>query len=443
MLGMGLTGMSCARYLRSRQRSFSAFDAAMGEERAADFQREYPDVPLHLGEFDADVLSACGTLMVSPGISLEQPAIEQALQAGSQLLSDIDVLVGEIQVPVLAITGSNGKTTVTTLVGAMAQAAGFKPAVGGNIGTPVLDLLDDDNDYDLWVLEVSSFQLERSAPLGAQVATVLNLSPDHMDRHGDLISYQQAKQRIYRGARYVVANRSDKLTWPLLTTEQTSISFGLDQPDLNQYGVRVVEGESWLARGNEPLLPVSALKIHGDHNVLNALAALAMGEAAGFARPVMLEVLQTFPGLPHRCQWVGEHGGVEFFNDSKGTNTGATLAAVAGLSRRDGDIILIAGGQAKGADFNALQAIAPCLKGLVLIGEAAEEIAEVFKGTVVTRLVDDMASAVAVAMETAAAGDRILLSPACASFDMFEGYAQRGEIFCAEVHRLQGGDHGA
>jgi UDP-N-acetylmuramoylalanine--D-glutamate ligase len=429
ILGLGITGMSCVRYLQTQGRTCAAFDSAMGDQAAAEFQRQYPQVPLYTGEFNAELLQRYSTLMVSPGISLAQPAIAEALANGAQLSSDIDLFLEKIQRPVVAITGSNGKTTVTTLVGQMAAACGLNTAVGGNIGTPVLDFLLDDEEYDIYVLELSSFQLERCGAITAVAATMLNLSPDHMDRYDTLAAYQRSKQRIYRGCRCAVFNREDKLTWPLLNREQKSISFGLGSPDLNQFGLIQQDGETWLARGHQALLAASEMKIYGQHNQLNALAALALGEAAGFDIESMLSVLRHFSGLAHRCQWLGKRDDIEFFNDSKGTNPGATLAAVNGLSRAPADIVLIAGGQGKGAEFSVLLQASARFKGLILLGEAAAKIAAVMQDKVPVVMVESMADAVAAAIAMASPGDRVLLSPACASFDMFNGYEHRGRVF--------------
>jgi len=442
VLGLGRTGLSCVRYLRARGERFAVFDSGVSDADAAHFAREYPDVPLFTGEFDGALLQSFRKLLVSPGISLQHTAIRQALDHGAQLVSDIDLLLTEIEAPIVAITGSNAKTTVTTLLGLMAEAAGRRVAVGGNIGTPVLDFVTDQTaahePYDLFVLELSSFQLERCEVLSADVATVLNVSPDHLDRHGSLLAYQQAKQQVYRGCRCAVFNRQDKLTWPLLASGQQSLSFGLDRPDLGQYGLEQDGGCTWLVRGGERLLDVRQLNIRGRHNQLNALAALALGQCAGFAMAPMLGVLQTFAGLPHRCQWLGESHGVHLFNDSKGTNVGATLAAITGLSQGSGDIVLIAGGVGKGADFGELAQARACLKGLVVLGEAAAEIAAVFDDSLPCQQVPDMPSALAAALAMSSAGDSVLLSPACASFDMYPNYEARGDHFVALVGALPG-----
>ncbi len=440
ILGIGTTGRSCVRFLQSRGRALTAFDSVMDDDQAAAFRREFPRVALYGGEFDADRLSRFSSLIVSPGISLDQPAIRRALASGVELTSDIDLFLSEVDQPVVAITGSNGKTTVTTLVGKMAEASGLRAAVGGNIGTPVLDFLAPGQSWDLFVLELSSFQLERSKPPAAAAASILNISPDHMDRYPGIAAYQQAKQRIYPACRCAVFNRDDKLTYPLLNRQQTSISFGASAPDLKQYGLVREDNSSWLVRGHDTLLSSADMKLYGEHNLLNALAALALGEAAGLDLAVMVSVLREFPGLEHRCQWLGECDGVEYFNDSKGTNTGATIAAVEGLSRRPKDIVLIAGGQGKAADFTSLQQLKGRLKAAVLLGEATAAIASALAGQVDLKEVKDMAAAVDVAASLAVAGDRVLLSPSCASFDMFRNYQHRGDVFRALVlDRIEGG----
>jgi UDP-N-acetylmuramoylalanine--D-glutamate ligase len=410
-----------------------------------------PEVAVHTGTFDAALFKQFGELIVSPGIALDEPAIEAAAQAGVAVCGDIDVFVaamkqraaalGRKPAPIVAITGSNGKSTVTTLVGEMAKAAGKKVGVGGNLGTPALDLLGDDTE--LYVLELSSFQLERARPLKARVATVLNVSPDHQDRHPTLVSYHGAKHRIFRGVEQVVINRADPLTIPLVPDAVTKWTFGLDAPDFRGFGVRDGDngrGEKWLAFERELLMPVRELKIAGQHNIANALAALALGHAIGLPMSAMLQALREFPGLPHRCQLVGEIGGVRYYNDSKGTNVGATVAAIEGLcANADDRVVLIAGGVGKGQQFHAL---APVLqrwgRAAVLIGEAADEIAEALGSTVPQVRADSMARAVDAATELAQIGDSVLLSPACASFDMFANYAQRGDQFVAAVRKLAG-----
>jgi UDP-N-acetylmuramoylalanine--D-glutamate ligase len=458
IVGLGATGLSCARFFRAWGVPFAIADSRDNPPNLDVLQREMPEVVVHAGRFDAAVFRQFGELIVSPGIALDEPAIEAAVDAGVAVCGDIDVFVaamnhravelGRKPVPIIAITGSNGKSTVTTLVGEMAKAAGVKVGVGGNLGTPALDLLRD--EAELYVLELSSFQLERARPLHARVATVLNISPDHQDRHPTLVSYHGAKHRIFRGAEQVVINRADPLTIPLVADAVTKWTFGLDAPDFKGFGLRERDGESgfreqWLAFERELLMPVRELKIAGQHNIANALAALALGHAAGLPMPAMLDALRAFPGLPHRCQLVGELAaagkqGVRYYNDSKGTNVGATVAAIEGLCARPTDrVVLIAGGVGKGQQFHALAPVLQrCGRAVVLIGEAADDIAAALGATVAQVRADSMQRAVEVATELAQAGDSVLLSPACASFDMFANYAQRGECFVAAVRDLTG-----
>ncbi len=355
---------------------------------------------------------------------------------GVAVIGDIDLFVREARAPIVAITGSNGKSTVTTLVGEMAKVAQRNVGVGGNLGVPALDLLDAQRD--LYVLELSSFQLERAQPIGAAVATVLNVSPDHMDRYASVQEYHQAKHRVFRGCQQIVINRADMLTRPLVPATVIEWSFGLDAPDLNGFGIREHVGERHLAFGQELLLPVRELRMAGDHNIANALAALALGHAVGLPLAAMLQTLREFTGLAHRCQLVAElfaeKGEISFYDDSKGTNVGATIAAIEGLANADRKIVLIAGGVGKGAEFDAL---APVLeqhgRAAVLIGEAADALEAVLRNRVPLARAASMSEAVAHAAQFAQSGDCVLLSPACASFDMFDNYAHRGDMFIAAV----------
>ncbi|OYW96298.1 MAG: UDP-N-acetylmuramoyl-L-alanine--D-glutamate ligase, partial [Pseudomonadales bacterium 32-61-5] len=342
----------------------------------------------------------------------------------------------EARAPIIAITGSNAKSTVTTLVGEMAQAAGRKVAVGGNLGTPALDLLND--DVELYVLELSSFQLETTAQLNAEVATCLNVSEDHMDRYAGLPAYHQAKHRIFRGARQVVINRDDRLSRPLLGDDVPVWSFGLGKPDFKGFGLVEESGETHLAFQFEALMPARELRMRGAHNQSNALAALALGHAAGLPFEPMLDTLRRFGGLPHRCQWVGEHGGVNYYDDSKATNVGAALAAIGGLGADiGGKLVLIAGGDGKGADFSALHApVARYCREVILLGRDAGLLANALDGAAPVHRVQSLEQAVQRAALSAQPGDAVLLSPACASLDMFKNFEERGLLFAAAVEAL-------
>ncbi len=343
--------------------------------------------------------------------------------------------------PVAAITGSNGKSTVTTLLGEMARHAGRDARVGGNLGTPALDLLEA-SEPDLYVLELSSFQLETTYSLNAAAATVLNLTPDHMDRYRDLAEYAAAKQRVYRGAGVLIINRDDPIVAAMAERQRTCVGFTLHEPKEGDFGVRSVQGEPWLARGKENLLCAGALRIKGNHNIANALAALALGAAVGLPLRAMLEALTQFKGLPHRSEWVAEQDGVAWYNDSKGTNVGATLAALSGLGATlgAGNIVLIAGGDGKNADFSILRAaVQKYARAVVLIGRDAPMLARALRNTVPMISAADMKDAVRKARAAAQSGDAVLLSPACASFDMFSGYEERGRVFSAAVLELPHG----
>ncbi len=459
IVGLGLTGLSCARFLHARQRDFVIMDSRQQTPQLAAFKKEFPQQSCLLGSLDEKVLCTADEIIVSPGVSLSEPAIASAIAKGVAVKGDIDLFRDAISKPVIAITGSNGKSTVTTLVGEMAAACGLRVAVAGNIGLAVLDLLDkrgeERDDIDLYVLELSSFQLERLGSLAADVAVVLNLSADHMDRYADMQAYHQAKQRIFIGARQAVVNRGDHCS--AVSPALKQISYGLDQPQAGEYGLLVIDGKKHLAIGSKVLLSVDELKVVGSHNIENALAALALGQAVGLAQDKMLAALKSFTGLAHRCQFVGHYQGVDYYNDSKGTNVGATLAAIEGFNASDSanekdngkkgsrqkdhtrKIVLIAGGEGKGADFSILRdVVSQYVKAVVLIGQAAKTLASVLSSASKVLFAESMMEAVQKAMAETKPGDLVLLSPACASFDMFSSYEERGECFIAAVKNIAG-----
>ncbi len=434
VMGLGATGLSCARHLHRRGLPFAVADTRADPPGLAALRSEMPEVPVFAGDIPADLLASAGELIVSPGIALEDPLLVRAREAEVAIIGDIDLFVREAAAPVVGITGSNAKSTVTELVGQMARDAGLDVGVGGNLGTPALDLLAPERQ--LYVLELSSFQLERAGRLGLAVAAVLNITADHLDRHGSMPRYHQAKHRIFRGCRRAVVNRDDPLTIPLAEQAVEIVSWRLGEPELGGFGLRRQAGEEFLCHGFDPLLPAAELGLVGRHNVANALAALAIGFCAGLPPASMAATLRSFRGLPHRCQQVAEIGGVRFVDDSKGTNIGATEAALSGLGG-ERNVLLIAGGLGKGADFTQLrQAVARHCKLLVLLGQDADQLQAALEGSAPVCRVADMDEAVAAAAAQAAPGDCVLLSPACASFDMFSGYAARGEAFAGAVARL-------
>ncbi|WP_428820570.1 UDP-N-acetylmuramoyl-L-alanine--D-glutamate ligase [Microbulbifer sp. MCCC 1A16149] len=440
VIGLGATGQSVVRFLLRQGISPVVVDSREAPPALAAFREEFPNVPVECGPLNRETLLAASEIIVSPGIGVAEPAIAAAVAADIPVIGDIELFARELAVAepapkVISITGSNGKTTVTTLMGLMAEAAGVDVRVGGNIGVPVLDLLAGQEKLpELFVLELSSFQLETTYSLQSEVATILNVSADHMDRYENLAAYHRAKQRVYRHARQFVINRADPLTRGPLSRESYEWSFGLDRPDLQQFGVIYADGESWLAQGAEKLMPTAELGMVGSHNVANALAALALGKAVGLPMAAMLEVLRTFTGLAHRCERVADRDGITFVNDSKGTNVGATRAALDGLVERERKIVLIAGGDGKGADFSPLAAAAHTLRGLVTIGVDGPRIAETFAGKVAHTAASTMDEAVAAATAMAHSGDFVLLSPACASFDMYRNFEARGEDFRRAVN---------
>ncbi len=437
VIGLGATGLSCARFLRSEQLGFRVADSRNSPPGLAEFQREFADVDLALGAFSLDQFISADELFVSPGVSLKEPAIASAIAAGVKVSGDLDLFVQNAKAPIAAITGSNGKSTVTTLLGEMAARAGKRVAVGGNLGTPMLDLLG--SEHELYVLELSSFQLERCATVNAEVATVLNISEDHLDHHGSLLNYHQAKHRIFRACKQAVVNRDDTLTEPLVPESVKVWRFGLEKPGLNEFGIITHSGERYLAFGDERLMPCSELRMAGQHNIANALAALAMGHALGLPFPDMLETLRAFSGLPHRCQHVGAFKGVSFFDDSKGTNVGAAVASLKGLGENC-RVVLIAGGQAKGADLSELiDTLLDVGRAAVFIGEAAADLTELLDERLPFTVATSMDAAVEAAFALSEPGDAVLLSPACASFDMFDNYEHRGRCFSRAAERLMAG----
>ncbi|QEY12162.1 UDP-N-acetylmuramoyl-L-alanine--D-glutamate ligase [Cellvibrio sp. KY-YJ-3] len=434
IIGTGITGLSVARFLAAQQQAFVLLDTRLSPPNLQQIKTEFPHVSIECGELNPHTLLACDEIIISPGVAVATPAIEQARAAGIPVVGDIEIFVRYAKAPIVAITGSNAKSTVTTLVGEMAKAAGINVAVGGNLGTPALELLND--SVELYVMELSSFQLETVTKLNAKVATILNISADHLDRYENMRAYILAKLRVYFGAEHIVVNRNDVLTHPPLAAGVKPIYFG-GRADFGSFGLLTRDGVEYLAKNLTPLMAARELKIRGRHNIDNALAALALGDAAGIPLDAMLGTLKTFSGLRHRCEFVAEKNAVEFYNDSKGTNIGATLAAISGLARDPQQLIVILGGEGKGQDFTELT---PALRAinsrLVLIGRDATVIEQAVADAAPIIHAGSMQDAVNKAFALAQPGDAVLLSPACASFDMFKNYEDRGEKFCEAVQEL-------
>lgn len=433
VVGLGKTGLACARYLHDRGRRVVVTDSRNAPPEIAALQRLAPEIEVRVGGFDASLLDGASEVITSPGVSLREPMLQAAIARDIPVIGDIELFARSVHAPVVGITGTNGKSTVTTLVAAMAARAGRRVLAGGNLGRPALDLLSDPLP-DLYVLELSSYQLETTISLKLAAATVLNVTPDHMDRYAGIESYAQAKARIFSHASVAVINADDALVRAMPRSTQRKIDFSLDASSGALYSIKKRNDDIELVRHDVPLCSMADLKITGLHNAANALAALATCEALELDRRACLQALKDFPGLPHRAQWVADVRGVRYIDDSKGTNVGATLAAVAGMQ---GPLIIIAGGQGKGQDFAPLaKAFRGKVRCAVLIGQDAELVATGLAGVCEIENASSMADAVQKAARAAKPGDSVLLSPACASLDMFRDYAHRGDEFAAAVQGL-------
>jgi len=432
VVGLGKTGLSCVRHFAATGVPCAIADTRSAPPGLAEVQREYPHVPLRLGRFDEVWFTNFERLIVSPGVAVNEPAVLAARRAGSEVIGDIELFARHANAPVIAITGSNGKSTVTTLVERLLAQLHCHVLAGANLGQPVLDLLKQPKP-DYYVLELSSFQLETLVSLRPVVASIVNVSPDHMDRYASQRDYAQAKARVYRRAGSCIYNADDRQTRAFLPSRARRNSFTLRTPRGRQFGIRCVAGRPWLAQGKRAFMRADTVGLRGRHNVANVLAACAIVDALGFDVADAVPAIAAFTGLPHRMQSVGEHAGVQWINDSKGTNVGATVAALQGLSA---PIVLIAGGDGKGADFTPLRDAVGGTRAVVLIGRDAPALRTALQGS--TELLDavDMHDAVAKASSLARPGDVVLLSPACASFDMFDNYQQRGDQFVAAVRGL-------
>jgi len=435
IIGLGQTGMSCVRFLVSQGYTVAIMDTREKPPELTNIQTNYPEVLVHVGGLNSDWLQRADVVVLSPGVDQRLPEIVTAKQAGIELVGDIELFARNANAPIVAITGSNGKSTVTTLLAEMVVNSGKTMRVGGNLGTPALELICEPAP-DFYIVELSSFQLETVSSLNAFAATVLNVSPDHLDRYDSIDDYQLAKSRIFNGDGVMVINRDDAVVRKFSEIGRNQIGFCLEPSEHCDFGVFEKDGTQWIAEGHQALIAVDEMKIVGKHNVANALAALALGSAMALPMTAMLETLREYSGLPHRCRLVTKFNDVRWINDSKATNVGASLAAIEGLAD-SGKIILIAGGEGKGQDFSALtHALQEHVRAIVLIGRDAKKIAEIVPKDVAIHYADSMSDAVKVSAEIAQAGECVLLSPACASFDMFTGYADRGNVFEKAVKEI-------
>ena len=431
--GLGTTGISVVRHLVSRGWVVSVTDTRANPPGLAALRGFAPEVRLSLGDLDEALLAGADCVVASPGLSLDLPFFAAARAAGIPVIGDIELFARSGARPVVGITGTNGKSTVTTLVAQMARRAGVDARAGGNLGPPALQLLEG-SAAGLYVLELSSYQLETTDSLELAAAVVLNVTPDHLDRYADLAGYAQAKARIYQRCAVAVVNCDDPAVPPMVRSGQRRLGFSLREDAGAEFHLLERDGRRYLASRGEALLALDELRIVGDHNAANALAALALGEALGLARGAMLDALREFRGLPHRAEWVADRRGVRYVNDSKGTNVGATLAAVSGFR---GPLLLIVGGDGKNQDFTPLAgAFAGKVRRALLIGRDAPRIAAALRGVCELEFCDTLEAAVIAAARAAQPGDTVLLSPACASLDMFRAYAHRGAVFAAAVQEL-------
>ncbi len=432
VLGLGATGLSVARYLKRAERDAVFLDSREEPPGVQELEDLWPEADRELGgvELPANV----GRVIVSPGIADNDPLVEAARDAGLEVISDVELFAREAKAPFVGVTGSNGKSTVTTLLYHMCRASGHSALAGGNLGVPALDLLAEE-EPDFYVLELSSFQLQRTQKLPAKVAVLLNVTPDHLDWHASEEEYRESKYRVFRDAESAVINREDGEAAERTKHIDRVISFGLDAPADGHYGIRREDDAVFLARGDNVLLAVSELALFGLHNQANALAALAAGELLGLDMQAMLQVLCEFPGLPHRMQFVRRVSAVNYVNDSKATNVAAAIASIRSV---DGMLVLIAGGEGKGGDFSALaEPLENKLRAAVLIGRDADAIEAALDTIMPTYFARDMDDAVQQAAAFADSDDTVLLAPACASFDQFDNFAARGDAFCKAVEAIR------
>ena len=432
VVGLGASGVSCVQYLKAQGQTVKVVDTRLAPPGLEQVSQRWPDVEIKLGAFDVDDFIHCREILISPGVPLAMPAVQQAIAQGVPCYGDVELFVREAKAPIFAVTGSNGKSTTVTLLTELLREQGLHVELGGNIGVPVLDLLKKPVP-DYYVLELSSFQLETTSSLKAHAAVVLNVSADHMDRYASLEDYRNSKTKIFADANWAIVNVDDTAIAEASQQSKQRVTYSLHSKAVD-VGLAQIKQQTWIKLKNELIIDVSELKIPGRHNVENVLAVLALASTAGLTKAAMIATLRRFTGLDHRTQWVLEQDQIRWYNDSKGTNIGATVAAIDGLGC---PVVLIAGGQGKGADFNELSpSVCRHARAVVLIGEDAPLIEQALGGCVPVAHAQSMDEAVLKARGYAQAGDAVLLSPACASFDMFKNFVDRGDTFVESVKRL-------
>ena len=435
IVGLGKTGLSCFRYLSNQGLNVAITDSREEPPELLELRAEFESASVYLGQINEQVLLASDQIILSPGVSLDNKSIKLSIENNIPVFGDIELFCQKAQAPIIAVSGSNGKSTVTTIVAEMTRSAGLKTYVGGNIGIPALDLLSDSTP-DLYVLELSSFQLETTYSLNAHASVVLNVSPDHMDRYLSLKDYANTKKRIYSGQGLMVLNKDEEYIHSIMDSKRDTIYFSLGAPEGENFGLINHNNEVWLSQGNEKIINKNQLKIKGEHNISNALAAMALAGAVNVPTNIMADVLKNFTGLEHRCQLVREIDNVSWYNDSKATNVGACIASIRGLCEL-GNIILIAGGDSKGADLSGLNPIVKkYIKRVFLFGIDANKLADVMGSDVDKEFVNNMNEAVKGASKIADPDDIVLLAPACSSLDMYKNYQQRGDAFISAIDAL-------
>lgn len=433
VVGLGATGLSCVRYLVSQHIPVVVADSRENPPQLADFQREFPQVPFHLGKFSDEVFSKAAVLVVSPGVSLESPAIKKCVEKNIPVIGDVELFARHAKAPIVAITGSNGKSTLTTLMGELIKNAGHTVRVCGNIGLPVLDaMMQPTPDY--YVVELSSFQLDTTHSLKAKVAVVINVSPDHMDRYATVADYLASKQRVYMNCENAVVNADEMTIWENLTFKRPVVAFTLQKPQKDMWGLY----DGYLMFGDKKVIAVSELLLQQRHNCQNFLAALAMGTILNLPIETMCETLRHFSGLDHRCQLVKTINGVAWYNDSKATNVGAAIAAIESMSHSiKGKLILLAGGDSKGVSLLPLQEpVKKHISHVILLGKDADLLQNTLQDCTQITRVNTLREAVQVAKTITQSGDVVLLAPACSSLDQYENYMARGNDFIRAVNEV-------
>ena len=430
VIGLGATGLSCIRYLISKNYSVIVADSRQNPPKLTEFKKDFPAIEIHLGKFSEAVFAKAGTVIVSPGVSLDEPCIQHAIQNHIPVIGDVEIFAREARAPIIAITGSNGKSTLTTLMGELITDSGLKAVVCGNIGLPVLDALAQPIP-DYYVVELSSFQLDTTHSLKAKLAVVINVSPDHMDRYATLDHYRASKQRVYRHCEHAIVNADESEIWKNLTLQKAPIEFTLQHPNQTQWGIR----DGFLAHGEKKLIAITDLLLQQRHNNQNYLAALAMGTCLQLPMESMLRTLKRFTGLEHRCQLVKKVDGVSWYNDSKATNVGAAIAAIESMAQSiPGKLILLAGGDSKGVSLLPLQEpVKKHVSHVILFGKDADLLDAALRDYTPVSRVATLREGVRCAKKIAQSGDVVLLAPACASLDQYENYAARGRDFVEAV----------